>query len=399
MPLAPVLASDNDVQELEAQLTAVQDYLALLMGEAVTKQPMSSEEMHEVVGNGIEWLLRAQEENGHFKYEYVPYEDRYLEADNIVRQGGALFILGEVYRRQQEKDPRIEGGIQKAVDYFEGISIAGEENGIAFRCVANSEHSKQCKLGATALVLSGILGYVEDEEQVPVRYLKLIVDYTNYILSAQKEEGGFSNVYSSIKGFLPEESSFSNGEALLALTRLYQYEGSKQLRTAIDAAFAYLERTPYDTGLYLWIMAALKDMQTLWPNDAYVKYARDFTAWRIAGVPAVPTGKNYCAYIEGVASAYSVLSTNPQPGELARLHTILDVWNTFHTSLQLTGENRYRVVTNSQDILSLGYLAAPQQARGGFLTARDTPTQRIDFTQHCISSYAQTLVEVDGGSL
>lgn len=37
-----------------------------------------------------------------------------------------------------------------------------------------------------------------------------------------------------------------------------------------------------------------------------------------------------------------------------------------------------------------------EQALGGFLTGENELTQRIDFTQHCVSAYLQKRVDMDG---
>lgn len=400
LPTAPVFALETksaDIVTLEAQLKAVNAYLTQLK-DTSPKQPLSHDKMRAVILAGTAWLVTAQEDSGHFRYEYVPYEGAYLKDDNIVRQGGALFALGEVYRRQEKKDARIEKAIIRAADFFENISIEGTENGKTFRCVANSEESSTCKLGATALVLTGILGYIEGKPSASQKYRKLVDDYTAYIIASQKTEGGFRHEYRTRKGFGDEESPFSNGEALLALVRVYQLKADTKVQRSIDSAFSYLKVKEYDSSLYLWIMAALNDMQKLWPNDEYVTYVRNFTVWRMARAPYA-LDRNYCAYAEGVASAYSVLSVAPLSGELANLRTKLDALNTYHATLQIGTDDTYRVVGAASGGLSLGMLAEPKLAAGGFLTANSNATQRIDFTQHCVSTYAQTLVEIDGQSL
>ena len=290
----------------------------------------------------------------------------------------------------------------RAIEFFESISIKGKEKGKSFRCVANSERSSTCKLGTTALVLAGMLGYVEGKPAVEKKYKTLISDYTSYILSSQKSQGaskgGFRHEYRTSKGFGDEESPFSNGEALLALVRVYQLNATADVKVAIDNSFNYLKHKAYDNSLYLWIMAALKDMQNLWPNDEYITYTRDFTVWRMANKPYVKD-RNVCAYVEGVASAYSVLASKPLTGELSNLHKEIDALNAYHKRLQLSENDVYRVFKKSEDGLSVGALFEPTRAKGGFITAHSNVTQRIDFTQHCVSTYVQTLVDIDGKSL
>jgi len=403
LPMASLSAAESNKNvPLQAQLNALQTHLYRLTAPNQVFIPLTEDEMRLVIVDGTNWLLKTQEENGHFAYEYVPYDGTYLKDDNIVRQGGALFALGEVYRRQVNKDASIEKGIVSAIEFFENMSIEGKEKGTSFRCVANSERSSTCKLGATALVLTGILGYVEGKPAVEKKYKKLINDYTTYILTSQKSQGeskgGFRHEYRTTKGFGDEESPFSNGEALLALVRAYQVKSNTDVKKSIDNSFNYLKHKEYDNSLYLWIMAALKDMQYLWPNDEYITYTRDFTVWRMASKPYL-NDRNVCAYAEGVASAYSVLASKPLGAELSYLHKELDTLNAYHKRLQLSDNDMYRVITKPEGGLSVGTLIEPTRAEGGFITAHSNLTQRIDFTQHCISTYVQTLVDIDGKSL
>jgi hypothetical protein len=393
-PISPVFAADQNEKDLQAQLNALREYLVRIQGNTTTT-PLTQKEMHSVITEGISWMLEAQEESGHFRYEYVPYEDVYLQDDNIVRQGGALFILGETYRKNPDVVSGMDEGIEKAIEYFESLSVSDTKDD--FRCVANTEGSGTCKLGATALVLLGILGYVEGNPSKESTYEDLIEDYTTYILSAQKDEGGFSNAYRKTKGFEPEESPFSNGEALLALVRAYQYEEDAQVKESIDDAFLYLKDKEFDSALYLWAMAALKDMERLWPNPVYVSYTHEFTEWRMARATRTPKDRNTCAYIEGVTSAYSIV---PESDASTRslLRSEIDTFNRFHRTLQLSEDDLYRVENNDEGV-KLVKLSKPTRAQGGFLTAHSVPTQRIDFTQHCVSAYLQTLTDIDKAEL
>jgi hypothetical protein len=325
----------------------------------------------------------------------VPYDGVYLDDDNMVRQGGALFILGEAYRKNPETVPQLGQGIEKAIAYFESVSLEGKADD-DFRCVSNFEGSSTCKLGATALVLTGILGYVEGNPDKKEKYQGLIEDYTSYISAAQKKEGGFSGVYRKSKGFDQEESPFSNGEALLALVRVYQYEKDEPTKEAIDLTFSYLKDKEFDSALYLWAMAALKDMQRLWPNQTYVAYAQEFTNWRMARASRTQRDRNTCAYIEGVTSAYSVLETVDATKKLLRSE--IDHFNAMHSNLQLGKDDLYRVEIENGKV-DLVKQKDPTRAHGGFLTAHSVPTQRIDFTQHCVSAYLQTLTDIDKAEL
>ena len=69
----------------------------------ISYTPLTDEEIDDIMAAGINWLKRSQEDNGHFLYEYSPLSDAYSQDDLMVRQTGALYILGEVLKKDQEK--------------------------------------------------------------------------------------------------------------------------------------------------------------------------------------------------------------------------------------------------------------------------------------------------------
>ncbi len=185
----------------------------------------------------------------------------------------------------------------------------------------------------------------------------------------------------------------------MALTRFFAYEPDPEVWEVIEESFTHLQKLPFDGALYLWIMAALKDMHAIAPHPEYVTYAEAFTDWRIASVrPFRGSSRNYCAFSEGLASAYSVLSESVGKPKRESLLAELNYWLHKDSVLQITPQDRYRVMTND-GTLSLERLTEPDFALGGFLTSEDTPTLRIDFTQHCLAAYLQALVDIKGETL
>lgn len=384
--------------EFNLQLLAIARYLERQL--PVSSEPLSTDEMKDIILDGADWIVSAQEENGHFGYEYLPYEDEYVNDDNMVRQGGTLYALSEVYKKQTLRDPEKAAAIEKAISYFASISGASTNDKGNFLCIKNSEASVRCDLGSTALVLLGILNYVAVEPDRDTDYKDIIEKYSNYLMAAKFPDRGFSNTYNTNSGFSEEESPFYNGEAMLALVRYYQYEKNDEVKTILQDVFSYLrDKEEFETPLYLWIMAALKDMQYLWPNDEYVTYTKEFTNFRLQNLQyRRDVTHNYCAPVEGLASAYSVLVGHEPDVYLSRLNNELGFWLNKTKRLQLNESDIYRVVKNGNE-LSIKELPNPDLALGGFLTGEDELTQRIDFTQHCVNTYLQKLTDIDGKSL
>jgi hypothetical protein len=337
---------------------------------------LSQSEVKETIDKGVSWLQEAQEESGHFQYEYLPYEDKYLNTDNIVRQSGAFFILGEVAVQDSSKD--LKDNLVKAISYFESISSYGSYNGKNFRCVSQANI---CDLGTTALVVIGILDTLERYPELDYRFL--LEDYSNYLLAMKMEGKGFrSEFVVTGNSQSDEESSYFNGEGLLALVRYYSYKENRETKEVIDDMFSYLKDS-FDIPLYLWMTAAVRDIYNLWPEQKYVDYLKSYTDWRINGFKKNFKSKhNMCSYIEGVISAYSVFKSKvSNPGYYERE---IDFWLNKSKELQITDDDVYRFGENG--VIKINNL---QKAQGGFLTGRNELTQRIDFTQHCISSYLQ----------
>lgn len=395
----PTVYAIREVDTLTSQLDAIHSYMNRTYTQNIVTPPTPSV-LRDSIRRGIEWLKHAQESNGHFRYEYLPYEGNYRDDDNIVRQTGALYVLGEIARRDTKNAYNVTETIIHALEYFKSQTKFTVVQGKTIGCIANSTASSKCQLGATSLALIGVLDLIAAEPKEKSNYTDLITAYGTFILHMQKDTGGFRNVFALNKDTqVDTESAFSNGEALHALVRYYMYDPDPKVTEAIDAAFAYLNTQPYDANLYLWIMAALKDMQTLWPQESYLNYAQSFTEWRIERARGlIHTHRNYCAYAEGLASAIGVLQEDIPTEKYMKFRYELDRLNQKHLALQLTARDTIRLLP-SDGTVAFHTLKNPAQALGGFLTEDREPTQRIDFTQHCLSAYMQTLVDIDGHSL
>jgi hypothetical protein len=397
--MAPAAQVHAATAPLETQLAELREYVARMV-DARNATPLTDDELRKVIAEGTKWLTNAQQSSGRFRYEFRPYEDTYTTDDNIVRQAGALFALTEVLKHDADDPLNLSGSAEDSIDHFDRISKEGEYNGTKFRCVTQNGASTRCELGATALVLTSILGYIEHAPEKTSRYQKQIDDYRAFILAMQKENGGFQNLYLIGRpSQSTAESPFSNGEALLALTRLYNSEKDDEAKDAIERALAYLVKLPYDTALYLWIMAAMKEIDDIDVRLQNTPYVRDFTLWRIErGASVRSTNRNFCAYTEGVVSALSVLKGRVPDTVYARVLQEAEYGLRKNRPLQLTEADATRAFVNT-DGLVLKSFARPLRAVGGFLTGEDEPVERIDFTQHCVNAHLQMLTDVRGKRL
>ena len=364
----------------------------------ITNSALTTEQIQDVIGAGVEWFDYAQERNGHFRYEYMPFLDRYIDDDNMVRQTGALYELGEIFARDTEDKYDIQKTLEKSISYFEENSIDGEFNGREFRCILKTK--SKCSLGAASLALIGVIDLVEKEPKLEKEYKDLIEGYKNFILAMRNDGKGFRGNYYLEKDQNEKESTFSNGEAFFALARYYRYNPTTEVKKIIDDSFEYFveqygQAHNHDNNFYLWGMAAVKDLYELEQKKEYYDFAKTYTDWRIAGYENKRSRThNYCAYIEGVISAYSVIEPNITEEDREFYLEEINFWLTKMTELQVTEEDILTIRYNYTGTKELD-IEEPDKAVGGFLTDLNEPVQRIDFTQHCLSSYLQKLVDID----
>lgn len=368
--------------------------------------PLSPPAMREVIRLGLHWLETAQTPGGHFHYEYAPFWDRYSLDDNMVRQAGAFYLLGEVLARPGSA-PYAAGlrtAMKRALGFYQRRTIAGSAQGRRFRCVLKLPG--KCSLGATALVLAGSLRLVQAYPELEPVYAPLIADYLAYHLAMKIPGQGFRVAYYPDQPLKDVELSFANGEAFLALARYEAYRPSPEVRAVLGEAFGYYRRlygTAPDNNFYLWGMAAIKDLQRLPAfapeQPAFVAFVKAYTDWRVAGYRRRrASDHNYAAYVEGIVSAYSVLEPTLTPREKAALRAEIDFWLARTAQLQLQANSRLTLGVEGQPARSLGP-RNETRALGGFLTGFNEPYQRIDFTQHALSACLQTLTDIDHQSL
>ncbi|HDH31434.1 MAG TPA: hypothetical protein ENH26_01525 [Candidatus Wolfebacteria bacterium] len=359
---------------------------------------LEGEKIKKIISDAVNWLKQSQESNGHFRYEYSPVSDTYLMGDLTVRQTGALYVLGEILRKDKDNKYNLKNTVENALAYFKKNSETGEFNGYQFNCILRSQG--KCSLGAVSLGLVGALDLIKVYPKLENTYKDTIADYLNFILAMKNPDEGFKWLYYLEEEQPKTESAFSNGEALLALVRYYKYNPTKEVKVVIDNAFSYFNTkysNAWDYNFYLWGMSAIKDLYKIEPKKEYFEFTKAYTDWRISSYrDRRDSIGNKCAYIEGVISAYSVLEPNITKKEKDYYLEEINFWLAKSKELQVKdGVITLRFGDKDYDL----NLPRPERAQGGFLTGLDKLSQRIDFTQHCLSSYLQKQVDIDKKSL
>ena len=404
MLLIPSLVQAQMVSDAEKRSSLID----LIARELHNRNPdileaLNAEQKRLIIADSIGWIKKSQADSGQFRYEYHPYADKYIDDDNIVRQAGTVFSLAMTASRDLDRAHDLKPTITKSIDYLESLSETGEFNGREFRCVIDRELGDSCKLGASALTLVTLMESFKAYPELETEYRQLANDYKEYLLAMRNQGAGFKGYFDPNDGALQSsrESSFFNGEALLALTLYQQYQPESVIEDTLLEVFDYLYTTAdRDPGLYLWSMASVNLLDQMYDDPRYLSYAQRYVSERLLTAESKRRrGGNYCAYTEGLASANVLFNRHLSDSVTEMYNVVLQRALSKNAALQISAEDRVRAVIDPNDGLVFKVIKNVELAEGGFLTAQDELVERIDFTQHCLSAFVIDVVDVHEVSL
>lgn len=357
-----------------------------------------------VINSAGAWMIYRQEESGHFKYEYNPWLDAEVDDDNLVRQAGAAYIMGELF------DYKGDGAyLDSAVDslrYFNTLTKYDDRDGIEIAYIENDQ-----KTGTIALATIAC-EHVRDTWLWNSDLEKQCNGYLNFLDFVEGKDGGFSKKYylglprDAIE--FETQSPYYNGEAWLALSVSQGRKNSPALRERLEKHFDYFDnkyRTLIDRdkngedvgkeviGFYLWGMRAINRMHIMDQKPEYADFAYMYTNHVIEdkGYMDLESNKrdkiNDCYAFEGVVSAYAIAKREGETEITARWKPMIEHHLERLKNFQVKNDITAEEVINGR--LVQKKLPNPNEARGGFLNSlkEDSQYMRIDFTQHCIGAY------------
>jgi len=329
-------------------------------------------------------LAGLQTAQGNFRYEYDWEKRAYADDDNAVRQAGTLWGLANLHRLRP--DPELYQACRRGLAFYDQHSGTTAADG-RYSTYLDDEYGYT---GSTALValtlielLRGREGLDPDDER---RWRALLDQYLRFLLDSQLPDGRWPAHYHSQTGELSgEPSPYSDGEALLALTRAARHLGYDGLENAIarGAAGCYrrhvllaLRRNHHSratTGYYQWgTMAMYEIVKAGWPESAqYREIISYLSDWMCDVRRLAALRNNPAASLEGLIHAYDLSDDSRDRERIYR--------NTISAGLE-------RMFS-----LQVGHLRAGEYVRraptvspatGGCQHWPDIPTLRIDFAKH-----------------
>ncbi len=362
----PLLTENNSYSVRKNERPRINDEL---LTQATSAAPLSARH-----------IARMQKNSGLFNYEYDFLGGKYEKGDNIVRQTGAGYGLGEYL--VAFNDPVIEKTLEKAITAYQAHSIPFS-NG---QLVTTGDGSlKNAKTGATALALISELFYFEATNNNQFENVRK--QWLTGLLSLRMPWGGFRKAPR-----VHEESPYFTGETWLALAHYQRlFPGNHIVEDTLlelDEILLKRYRHECDPGFFHWgVMAAVTRYQT-GADSSLLRYAtRQSDMFMNDLRPKVRKVANTSAHMEGLIS---VLATLLDEGVRGASYACVLQQAAKRVEDEMT-HNMSMFITPEQSSLSFpsgSSLFSPElsQFSGAFTNGPSSTMARIDFTQHGLSA-------------
>ncbi len=321
------------------------------------------------IEQGGEWFLNDENENFIY-YQYKPATDFHPNSSHAMREMGALWSIYNL--ADFLKDERYDALAQKGLTYFKSFLVEDATNGFTY---VNATPDK-IKLGYSAFMILNLLESDDPEKD------ELMRELADGILYLQQDDGGFDTFFYSDRD---TGLDYYPGEALLALSALYEYTEEQRYLDAVKAALPYYEAYFDETSNTAFVP---------WQTQAYSKYflltgdteASDFvfkmndymTAhFSEDGGTCSPdtesAGIVTAVYVEGMTRAYTVAKTVGDEERAECYARFIQAGSKTVMGLQFPMED-----LNLDDYSE----AAIVTATGGFCGSKTDVTMQVDRNQH-----------------
>ncbi len=354
---------------------------------------------------GGRYLLRMLNDRGKFVYEYHTNDGRRSDpvsgGYNMPRHSGTTYFLAQLYR--YTRLPEFRAGAERAMQYMGeqtpsscGVTPAGQPEP-PYACVTDAG-APSASMGATALAINALAEFeVATGERT---YHDVMLRLGEFVLFMQRPDGSFSHYFdlATRTRDLKTRTMYFDGEAALALARLYEVTGDKKYLAPMEHALDWLTGGSYDyfAGSFFfgedhWTCIAaeaasryVKKAQYVDFCEAYGKFLRraQFAPGEAPGQPDFSGGYGFTPFFPpNNTPVSSRTETMISAWRLSRAHgraapdTKRQIWRAleFLTRNQIRPDNTY--------LLHDGELS--QGALMGSTVRRDI---RIDYIQHACSA-------------
>ncbi|AQZ82901.1 poly alpha-glucosyltransferase [Acinetobacter calcoaceticus] len=326
------------------------------------------------------------QENGKFIYGYFSAYDRDIRNYNTVRHCTSAYALLETFEVQNK--PEYWSKIHAAIHYALTNFYKEKDSSTAFM-IDGKEGELEIKLGANAAAILMLTKYQEITQKTD--YQKYAEKLANGILKLVDSNGSTTHVLNYPNYDLKEKFRiiYYDGEAALALLRLYQINQDSRLLETVKLMFECFIEKRYEKYHDHWLSYCTNELTKICPEDKYFIFGLNNYLKHFIFIRNRKT--TYATLLEMLMAAYKMVSRLKEQG-----HTTL-FEQAYMSELQKLIEFRADFQTTGFFYPEMAmYMARPDKILHAFYIRHDRFRVRIDDQEHNLSGYIAYVKDYKG---
>ncbi|MEA1231355.1 poly alpha-glucosyltransferase [Acinetobacter sp. IRS14] len=326
------------------------------------------------------------QENGKFIYGYFSAYDRDIRNYNTVRHCTSVYALLETFEVQNKPEywPKIHAAIHYALTNF----YKEKDSETAFM-IDGKEGEFEIKLGANAAAILMLTKYQEITQKAD--YQKYAEKLANGILKLIDSNGSTTHVLNYPDYDLKEKFRiiYYDGEAALALLRLYQINEDSRLLETVKLMFECFIEKRYEKYHDHWLSYCTNELNKICPEDKYFIFGLNNYLKHFIFIKNRKT--TYATLLEMLMAAYKMVNRLKEQGRTALFE------QAYMPELQKLIEFRADFQTTGFFYPEMAmYMARPDKILHAFYIRHDRFRVRIDDQEHNLSGYIAYVKDYKG---
>ncbi|KQS83504.1 MULTISPECIES: hypothetical protein [unclassified Rhizobium] len=352
-------------------------------GQGLREVPSLATEIETLIENAGLYLARQMRDDGTFVYGYFPAYDTVIPTYNILRHAGTLYSMLDAW--EATGNIEIARRVPQGIEYI--LRTAMLRHGDQLFVVDHANHG-EVKLGAQAVFILTLLKYITLTRDK--RYLPVAQALARGIIGRFQDpfSGAFLHVLdgSTLEVKDPFRIVFYDGEATLALIRLFEVDGEQSWMNAARRAFEHFIRTDHWKHHDHWLAYCTNEITRHLPDDGYFEFGLKNVFGNLKFIRRRETA--YPTFLELLMASLLLVDTM-----VTAKHPLLekyDIRALVETIDHRASHQRFACLYPEMAM----YFKSPGKIKDSFFSRHHSFRIRIDDVEHFISGYCLYLHNV-----
>ncbi|MDA3555945.1 poly alpha-glucosyltransferase [Acinetobacter sp. AOR15_HL] len=331
----------------------------------------------EIINKNANFLSYQLLEDGKFIYGYFPAFDNEIKSYNTIRHCTSIYSLLETFEIEDNNQywPKIHLAIEYSIKNF--YKLIDEDTA---HMIDGNDNNYEIKLGANAAAILMLTKYQEITKNK--KYLEYAEKIANGIIQMIDKSGQTVHIleYPSLSIKEKFRIVYYDGEAALALLRLYQLNNNKLLLDTVKLMFDNFISNSYEKYHDHWLSYCTNELTMLCPEFKYYQFGINNYLKHMDFIKNRKTA--YATFLEMMMSAYKMVSRLSEQGHEKLFNS--SRFEDLKSLIKLRAEFQRTGFFYPEVAM---YMKNPKSVLNSFYVRHDRFRTRIDDQEHNLSGY------------